>query len=707
MICLKTYSRFKATALLLGTLFFFVASCKQQADETGKYTDAFIPVLNQATRFFDADQTANGLKYLDSAFAEVPAPSSSDRFRFYSMHYLHYQRVVQDHQKALLYADSMMQMANKMAGKRYYVANLAEANYAKGDSYFDLKQYNESFQCYYQGYLIGKNYLNNEALSDYTYRMGMIMYKKGRYKSAAAYFKESFKQKISIKTEDDFVAFYRKQELLDNIGLSFKHNGNLDSAITYFDKAKDFVTTNGYKYPERKNFVSMALGVVYGNEAEIYIEQKQYNKAIALLKKSIAINLQKGFDNVDAQYAQLKLGKIYAEQNRTGDLKTVLDALRIQLDSLKNGNAEAEWNRLMGDYYVAENDLQKALSYLQIYNRLKDSLAKQSSLLRESDVTEQLANYEKAHQIQLLNENNKIQRIYLAVSVLFGVMAIAIIFLVYRYWNRSKNDVKLMNELNKQISEQKNNLEHALEEVKLRSQEKDRILRAVAHDLRNPISGIASLTSIMAEDANTDEQKEMINLIKETSFNSLELINDILEAANVKSINLNPEPVEINSLVHTSVELLRFKAAEKGQQILFEPLTAPQELLISREKIWRVISNLVSNAIKFSPTGAVINVMVEKAADQIIVSVKDNGIGIPEKMQDQVFNMFTSAQRPGTAGEKSFGLGLSICQQIMEKSGGAIWFKSRKDGTTFYISLPLTDGSGSDSAQKVSIPFTR
>ncbi len=688
-------------------LFFFGVSCKQQTDETGKYTDAFIPVLNQATRFFDADQTANGLKYLDSAFAEVPAPSNSDRFRFYSMHYLHYQRVVQDHQKALLYADSMMQMANKMAGKRYYVANLAEANYAKGDSYFDLKQYNESFQCYYQGYLIGKNYLNNEALSDYTYRMGMIMYKKGRYRSAAAYFKESFKQKISIKTEDDFVAFYRKQELLDNIGLSFKHNGNLDSAITYFDKAKHFISTNGYKYPERKNFVNMALGVVYGNEADIYIEQKQYKKAIDLLKKSIAINLQKGFDNVDAQYAQLKLGKIYAEQNRTDDLKTILDALRIQLDSLKNGNAEAEWNRLMGDYYVAENNLQKALTYLQIYNRLKDSLAKQSSLLRESDVTEQLANYEKAHQIQLLNENNKIQRIYLAVSVLFGVMAIAIIFLVYRYWNRSKNDVKLMNELNKQVSEQKNNLEQALDEVKLRSQEKDRILRAVAHDLRNPISGIASLTSIMAEEAHTDEQKEMINLIKETSYNSLELINDILEAANVKSIKLNPEPVEINALVNTSVELLRFKGAEKGQQILFEPLAVPQELLISREKIWRVISNLVSNAIKFSPTGAVINVMVEKAAEQIIVSVKDNGIGIPENMHDEVFNMFTSAQRPGTAGEKSFGLGLSICQQIMEKSGGSIWFKSRKDGTTFYISLPLTDGSGSDTTQKVSIPFTR
>jgi signal transduction histidine kinase len=685
----------------------YLSGCEKKSDESGRYTEAFLPVFNQTTVFFDADQTEKGLKYLDSAFNELSSPSYSDRFRFYAFHYVHYQRVLNNYPKALLYADSMLQMANNTADKPDYVHYLAEANYAKGDTYFDLHQYNDSYQCYYQGYLLGKSYLNNEALSDYTYRMGMIMYKKSRYLAAANYFKESYKQRSNIKAENNFVAFYRMQELLDNIALSHKHNGDLDSALMYFNKAKVFVSHNADKYPEKKGFKEMALGVIYGNEAEIYIEQKKYDPAINLLKKSIAINRQKGFDNVDAQYAQIKLAKIYADRHEIARLKGLLDELRPQLDSVKNVTADAEWHRLMGEYYITKNNLQNAMSHLQLYNVLKDSLAKQTSLLRESDVNEQLSNYEKAHEIELLNENNKIQRIYLVVSILFGLMALVIIFLVYRYWRRSKNDVKLMNQLNKQINEQNSNLEKALEKLQLSSQEKDRILRAVAHDLRNPIGGIASLTSIMAEDDYTDEQKEMINLVKETSYDSLELINEILEAANVTSIELNPEPVEINSLVNNSVELLRFKASEKGQQIFFEPLPDPQELQISREKIWRVISNMVSNAIKFSPTGAVVYVKVEKEINQVVISVKDNGIGIPEKMQDQVFNMFTSAQRPGTAGEKSFGLGLSICQQIMEKSGGAIWFNSRKDGTTFYISLPLGDGSTEGSAQKVSVPFTR
>ncbi|MEP6613095.1 MAG: ATP-binding protein, partial [Mucilaginibacter sp.] len=114
-----------------------------------------------------------------------------------------------------------------------------------------------------------------------------------------------------------------------------------------------------------------------------------------------------------------------------------------------------------------------------------------------------------------------------------------------------------------------------------------------------------------------------------------------------------------------------------------------EDLLISREKIWRVIGNLISNAIKFSPAGETIFVKAVVANNELRISVNDAGIGIPANVQDKVFNMFTEAKRPGTAGEKSFGLGLSISKQIIENHDGKIWFESDgKTGTTFYISLP-------------------
>lgn len=711
MICLARHFVIKSVRHIwwISILFLIITGCNQKKTESGRYSDAFIPIYKKTAELFDANQSEKGLQYLDSAFNELPRPAVGDRFRYYGFYYTEYQKVKHDHEKALLYADSMMMEANKTTDKTSYVANFAEANYAKGDAYFDLNQFNDAFQSYYQGYLTGKNYLNNEALSDYTYRMGMIMYKKAHFKAAANYFRESYKQKIITPADNDFAAFFRKQELLDNIGLSYRHSRDNDSALIYFNKTLKFIDHNAGFFPDRKNFMAMARGVVYGNKAEVYIDKTDYPSAIELLKKSIAINLQKGFDNADAQYSELKLAKIYAAQNQEVLLVSVLKDLRNQLDTVKNIMAEAEWNRLTGDYYIQKHQLETALKHIQQYNRLKDSIAKESSLLRESDVNEQLANYEKANQIEQLSENNKLQKVYLYVIIIFALMASVIILLVYRNWRTSKKDVRMVNVLNKQINEQNNVLENALNELKTSSQEKDRILRTVAHDLRNPIGGIASLTAIMADDEYTDEQKELINLVKETSFNSLELINEILEATNIASIELNVEQIDINSLVGNSVELLRFKASEKGQKISFEPLPEHQELYISREKIWRVISNLISNAIKFSPTGASIFVKVVKEAGQVIISVKDNGIGIPDKLKDQVFNMFTSAQRPGTAGEKSFGLGLSICRQIMEKSNGKIWFESdSKHGTIFYISLPISGNKDNpaESSQQLSIPLS-
>src|SRR6202000_2828166 len=92
----------------------------------------------------------------------------------------------------------------------------------------------------------------------------------------------------------------------------------------------------------------------------------------------------------------------------------------------------------------------------------------------------------------------------------------------------------------------------------------------------------------------------------------------------------------------------------------------------SQEKIWRGLSNLISNAIKFSPNGSPIKGQIDKNDNEVKISVSDKGIGIPDDIKDQVFNIFTNAKRPGTAGEKSFGLGLSICQQIMENHNSCL-----------------------------------
>ena len=680
----------KIFALFLLPFLFF--SCNKSETLSDDYSESFKTIFGKVNYYFDFAQPDRGMRYLDSSFKTIKSPTIDDKFRFYGFHYIYSQKTKRQNKQALLYADSMLMMAQKSVTKQQYVSNFAEGNYAKGDAYFSLNQYNDAYQCYFQGYLIAKNYLNQMSLSDYTYRMGMIMYKQAHYKLAANYFKESYKQSllIKLKKKDIFPEFYRQQELLDNIGISYNDNGDIDSAIVYFDKALQFINAHSEKFKQRASMLEVARGVVYNNKAESLRIKGDFSEAEELLKKSITINLKKGGDNHDAELAETKLAQIFLVKGKNDSLIQLLGSLRHQLDNVKNENAEADWNKLMGGYYQQKSNLPKALFYIQQYNSLKDSTIKKLSALKESDVNQQLANFEKQYEIEGLNNNNKLQRIYLNVAIVCAVMLLAIIFLVWRNYRRSKHDVATVIMLNRQINEQKVNLEKALDELKYSSQEKDRILRAVAHDLRNPLGGIASLTSVMVEESEHDQDlSDQLKLIKDTSTDTLELINEILEATNNSSSGMKRQWVEVNSMLTNSVDLLRFKAAEKHQQILLEGLDNIVELNINREKIWRVLSNLIVNAIKFSPVGEAIKVRAIQKHDSVIISVKDQGIGIPANMKDKVFNMFTEAKRPGTIGEKSFGLGLSISKQIIEKHNGKIWFESEAGkGTAFYINLP-------------------
>ena len=676
------YGLITAFALIL----FFPSCTKKQSADNGEMSAEFKPIDDTVVKLSATKRSAEGIKYLDSAYHQLSKPSLIDIAHYYGYHFMYSRRDLRNTKLELAYADSIMIIAKKFSNLKSYISYIANANFAKGDAYFDLNQYTTAYRYYYEGYIFGKNYLDNGLLAEYTYRMGMVSFRQSHFDLAANYFKESFK--LSIAYPDDFRGFYQKQELLNDIGESYLNSGNTDSAGLYFNRTLRFIS----KYDERFKVIGykldIARAVTWGDQGKLMYDIGNYAEAQRLFQKSIDFDLKKSYDNFNAELVEVDLGDLYLKQNQLAPLFNLLQDLHKQLDSVKNMEALTSWNRLMSAYTAKRKDFEKSLDYFKIYSRLKDSLSKVDMSIKEADINQQLANYDKQYQIQALKDNNKLEKIFLYLAVLGGIMAFVIMLLVVRNWGRSKRDLKAISELNLQINSQKNDLEATLEELKTNSQEKDRILRTVAHDLRNPIGGVVSLTNVMLEDEYTEDQKELISLVNSTSNNTLELINEILEATNHKIGKSNKELVDINSLVSNSVEIMNFKAAEKNQKIVTELLDAPEMLLISRERIWRVISNLISNAIKFSPNGASILVKLINDDKEIKICVSDDGIGIPDNIKENVFNMFTDAKRPGTAGEKSFGLGLSICQQIVENHGGKIWFESENNkGTTFFVSL--------------------
>ncbi|MBC7399418.1 MAG: HAMP domain-containing histidine kinase [Mucilaginibacter sp.] len=170
------------------------------------------------------------------------------------------------------------------------------------------------------------------------------------------------------------------------------------------------------------------------------------------------------------------------------------------------------------------------------------------------------------------------------------------------------------------------------------------------------------------------------------------MINELLKSGLAdENETLTKQQLNIKELLRDSVELLQFKANEKKQQIMFESTDAPILTNINHEKIWRVFNNLIVNAIKFSYEGGLIYVSIKTIdSSKILIEIADNGMGIPDKDKDAIFEMFTPAKRVGTDGEQPFGLGLSISKRIIENHNGRLWFESSPGfGTTFYIELPL------------------
>lgn len=234
-------------------------------------------------------------------------------------------------------------------------------------------------------------------------------------------------------------------------------------------------------------------------------------------------------------------------------------------------------------------------------------------------------------------------------------------------------------------------LETAYAELSKNKEERDRILNVVAHDLRSPLSGISGISKMMlADDKVVEDNKEMFRLIEQSAESTLRLISDLMHT-NINSVEqYHFNAIELNKLVHQILQILVFTAKEKN--IIIEANIAKQKIILKadKDKIDRVISNLVTNAIKFSKLGSIVHVSLHANDEFAEIIVKDNGIGIPEYLQGKIFDLFTTAKRKGTAGEKSYGLGLAICKKIIDMHEGFIHVESKEgEGSSFIVKLPL------------------
>lgn len=596
-----------------------------------------------------------------------------------------------NYNKSIEIADSMLLYLDENSKNKYITRWRTVAYNAKADALFAKGLYNDAYDYYYKAKKLASDNADSCALRTYAYSLAMVLYKQQRFDESAHYFIEAYN--LSSTCVEDFNIFYFRQEILDNTGLCYNALKKYDSAMIFYAMALNYLNSHTGAYNHKEASVYEApKAVVYGNMAEVFVNKQMYDTAKALYNKSISINLQKGYTNIDALTDQHKLADLYFKTNDIPMMKKTLTDIKAELDTIHDKRAEIAWNRLMWLYNEHEHDSLAAFRHLRNYHLLNEAYIAANKALMATDLDTRVKDMERQYNINILTKSKQQQKIYLIIVTIIAIMALAIIFLVWRNALRSQKNVAELTKLNDTVNEQKEKLEMALEELKANEKEKVRILKSVAHDVMNPISAIFSLIDILANESSTytSAQLEIMELMKDACTSSLNLSKDILEVSvKIENTDMSRERTDINKLLTRSVDLLNYQALAKGQHIQLHLPTEPVYANVYKEKIWRLFNNLIANAIKFSYNNSEISIKLELQGKNVHISVQDNGIGIPDRNKPYIFDMFTDARTPGTSGEAPHGLGLSISQHIAKAHNGNIWFESTEGiGSTFHIVFP-------------------
>jgi two-component system sensor histidine kinase/response regulator len=419
------------------------------------------------------------------------------------------------------------------------------------------------------------------------------------------------------------------------LGTAEQKQGNTKKALEYFEQAQRYATN--LKLQQFK--VQAMVG-----KANCYITDGNFSVAEQLLNESIKTAQKLGM-TLELEEAYTSLERIYQLTSESGKAKTFGTLSRDLRDSLYN------------------DSILKSLSDLQLRYDTERQQREIESLSKDQQIRET-----ELKRIQQLNQLYG-----------WGTAIIVLIFSVLLFFFIQ----------NKRYAA---NLQKQTDELTRLNLVKDRFFSIISHDLRNNMTmmklyfDLISNPNYKTED-NTTITKQIANSVE----NTIDLLENLLvwASSQIKGLPINPVAIELQPFIQKTIDLLRTNAQQKQIEISLQCNTL-QQAYADKDMLSLVIRNLIANAIKFTNEQGAIDVAVKEHEKSVLISVKDNGVGISVENLGKLFNQHNHPTTKGTGNEKGTGLGLLLCKDFVERNKGKIWVESEKgQGSTFYVLLPM------------------
>ncbi len=555
-----------------------------------------------------------------------------------------------------------------------------------GIAFYLIGDFASAMDYYFRALALNEELKDSSSIAILYNNIGAVYIDLKDYQNALAYLKNA-REIYNILGNTEYMF-----SNLNNIGTAYIDLEQFDTAYQYLTDAYDFALET-----QNRTDASIALN----NLGEVTLTMGLYDKSGEFY--SSALEISKSLDD-KAMMATLfgNLGHLHLEK---AEYETAFNYFMEGLAYAETVNSltdKREIYKYLAQYHETMEDEGQALQYYKLYNNIRDSILSEEDRMsiKEMEIS---SNARKLHQeIQLLrmeNEINSLKQTRLKILIfLFGASALLgiFVFVIYFQKNRFKRETnRLLEEKNQQLEKTNKKLKDSETHLMELNATKDKFFSIISHDLRNPLNallGLSELISGESSDCTLDEIRKYSKIINEAAKNIHLLVENLLEWSRSQSGNIefDPKVNEIHPILKETVDMFGIQAKQKNIKI---DVSVPERTVAYTDKhlLSAILRNLINNAVKFTHKGGKINILSEISGKELILSVKDSGVGMTEEQATRLFYPnSTVTTMPGTTAERGTGLGLILCKEFTEMHGGKIWVESKPGkGSTFSFTLPL------------------
>ncbi len=501
----------------------------------------------------------------------------------------------------------------------------------------------------------------------YGYRMaisniGYIQRSLENYDSAIAYFKksDSISETMGDVSGRAFASY--------NLSVVYKNTGQLDAALAYNTKGRKLYEKLGQR--KRVSYCYFTLG-------EIHKKKKDFAQALEAYQESLKLSRAID-DSVQIGYSSMAVADMYNELDNSEQSITHLDNAKKVAERMRLDILAMDVHERLAERLKRSGDLSGAYENLQRFIVLKDSLYTREKRELGSEIEAKYQNEQQAKEIALLASEKELQALQLSKrkNERNGIIAVAIFILLLA--GLLYNQYRIKQKANKELKEL-----NAL---------KSNFFANISHEFRTPLTLIQGPIENLEQNPEEQLDREDVKMIRRNTNKVLGLVNQLLDLSKIDEgkLELKSSEGDVFKCLRTAAASFNSHAAQRNMDYR---VTVPNEVLwaaFDRDKLEKVVYNVLSNAFKFSEDGESVAFKASYNGEELLIHISDSGRGISEEKLPFIFDRFFQVDSSSTKDREGSGIGLSLSKDLIELMDGTITVSSEEGkGTFFTIQVPI------------------